>query len=171
MTWIVFSPPNSWAWCPQSIHALCHFLPCEANWNICLCLSDHFSAFSQDTVGVAPFQPAWLKGFEDEVLSTLWNQSGKVWQSLLTEQSDEAEPEKVVVVVGHPAAHIALMGHCLNLTKEWMGSFHLDAGSVSVIDFPDGPAGRGVIRCINYTAHLGRWSIPITRSTVDDEEF
>ncbi|KAH9699960.1 2-carboxy-d-arabinitol-1-phosphatase-related [Citrus sinensis] len=124
-----------------------------------------------DTVGVAPFQPGWLKGFEDEVLSTLWNQSGKVWQSLLTEQADEAEPEKVVVVVGHPAAHIALMGHCLNLTKEWMGSFHLDAGSVSVIDFPDGPAGRGVIRCINYTAHLGRWSIPITRSTVDDEEF
>ncbi|KAH9699961.1 2-carboxy-d-arabinitol-1-phosphatase-related [Citrus sinensis] len=128
-------------------------------------------AISRDTVGVAPFQPGWLKGFEDEVLSTLWNQSGKVWQSLLTEQADEAEPEKVVVVVGHPAAHIALMGHCLNLTKEWMGSFHLDAGSVSVIDFPDGPAGRGVIRCINYTAHLGRWSIPITRSTVDDEEF
>lgn len=134
-------------------------------------VEDILQQSKKDTVGVAPFQPGWLKGFEDEVLSTLWNQSGKVWQSLLTEQSDEAEPEKVVVVVGHPAAHIALMGHCLNLTKEWMGSFHLDAGSVSVIDFPDGPAGRGVIRCINYTAHLGRWSIPITRSTVDDEEF
>lgn len=134
-------------------------------------VEDILQQSKKDTVGVAPFQPGWLKGFEDEVLSTLWNQSGKVWQSLLTEQADEAEPEKVVVVVGHPAAHIALMGHCLNLTKEWMGSFHLDAGSVSVIDFPDGPAGRGVIRCINYTAHLGRWSIPITRSTVDDEEF
>jgi broad specificity phosphatase PhoE len=90
---------------------------------------------------------------------------------LLSELSDESEPAKTVVVVGHPAIHIALMGHCLNLTKEWMGLFHLDAGSISVIDFPDGPTERGVIRCINYTAHLGRWSIPITRSIVDDEAF
>lgn len=90
---------------------------------------------------------------------------------MLKELADKIEQEKIVVVVGDPAIHIALMGHCLNLTKDWMGSFNLDAGSISVIDFPDGPAGRGVIRCINYTAHLGRWSIPITRSTVDDEEF
>ncbi|CAK7329296.1 unnamed protein product [Dovyalis caffra] len=117
------------------------------------------------------FQPGFLNRFEDEALSALWDQSGKAWQSLLNELSDESEPEKIVVVVGDPAIHIALMGHCLNLTKDWMGSFHLDAGSISVIDFPDGPTGRGVIRCINYTAHLGRWSIPITKSTIDDEEF
>jgi probable phosphoglycerate mutase len=85
--------------------------------------------------------------------------------------SDESKSEKIVVAVGDPAIHIALMGHCLNLTEDWMGSFHLDAGSISVLDFPDGPTGRGTIRCINYTAHLGRWSIPISRSTIDDEEF
>lgn len=101
----------------------------------------------------------------------MWEQSERAWQSLLNEVADEAKSEKVVVAVGHPALHIALMGHCLHLTKEWLGSFHLDAGSITVIDFPDGPNGRGVIRCINYTAHLGRWSIPITRSTLDDEEF
>lgn len=101
----------------------------------------------------------------------LWSQSGKAWQSLLKELADESDPEKIVVVVGDPMALIALTGHCLNLTKEWMGSFHLDAGSISVIDFPDGPFGRGIIRCINYTAHLGRWSIPITRSTADEEDF
>ncbi|XP_015873176.3 probable 2-carboxy-D-arabinitol-1-phosphatase [Ziziphus jujuba] len=116
-------------------------------------------------------QPGWFNGFEDTVTSAVWDQSEKAWQYLLNELDNEGEPEKVVVAVGDPAIHIALMGHCLNLTKEWMGSFHLDAGSISVIDFPDGPTGRGVIRCINYTAHLGRWSIPITRSTVDDEEF
>lgn len=101
--------------------------------------------------------------------TTLWDQSGKAWQSLLDVLSDD--DSSVVVVVGHPAIHIALMGHCLNVTKEWLGSFHLDAGSVSILDFPDGPRGRGIIRCINYTAHLGRWSIPITRSTEDNEEF
>lgn len=137
----------------------------------CRSLLDVFSAFPQDALEFPSLQPGWLREFEDEVVLKLWSQSGKAWESLLGELSDESEAEKTVVVVGHPAVHISLMGHCLNLTKEWMGSFHLDAGSICVIDFPDGPTGRGVIRCINYTAHLGRWSIPITRSTVDDEEF
>ncbi|CAN0916653.1 Probable 2-carboxy-D-arabinitol-1-phosphatase [Linum grandiflorum] len=106
-----------------------------------------------------------------EELSALWDQSGRAWKSVLDEIADESEPEKVAVVVSHPAVHIALMGHCLNLTKDCMSSFHLDAGSISVLDFPDGATGKGVVRCINYTAHLGRWSIPITRSTVADEEF
>ncbi|KAF6134184.1 hypothetical protein GIB67_013581 [Kingdonia uniflora] len=50
-----------------------------------------------------------------------------------------------VVVIGHPALHMALIVHYLNLKKEQLGSFHLDDGSVSVIDFPNWPAGRGVI--------------------------
>ncbi|PON75257.1 Histidine phosphatase [Trema orientale] len=124
-----------------------------------------------DSSVISPLRPGWLNGFEDIVLSAVWDQSEEAWQYLLKELASESESERVVVVVGDPAINIALMGHCLNLTKDWMGSFHLDAGSISVVDFPDGPAGRGVIRCINYTAHLGRWSIPITRSTVDDEMF
>lgn len=127
--------------------------------------------FPQDATEVSALPPGWLNKYEDRITSAVWNQSEKAWQSLLGELSAESEPSKTIVVVGHPAIHIALMVHCLNLTKEWMGSFHLDAGSISVLDFPDGPSGRGVIRCINYTAHLGRWSIPITRSTVDDDEF
>lgn len=112
-----------------------------------------------------------MNGFENEVTASLWGQSGKAWRYLLDELSQGSEQENVVVAVGHPAIHIAMLGHCLNLTEEWMGTFHLDPGSISVIDFPDGPTGRGIIRCINYTAHLGRWSIPITRPTSDDEEF
>ncbi|XWS28615.1 hypothetical protein CRYUN_Cryun25bG0085900 [Craigia yunnanensis] len=126
---------------------------------------------TKDTIDVSSLRPGWLNGLDDGVMSTLWEQSGRAWRLLLTELSDESVEEKIIVAVGHPVAHVALMGHCLNLTKEWLGSFYLDAGSISVVDFPDGPTGRGVIRCINYTAHLGRWSIPITRSTVDDESF
>ncbi|KAK4255207.1 hypothetical protein QN277_008232 [Acacia crassicarpa] len=126
---------------------------------------------SKDISNFSAIHPGWLNKIEDGVRTTLWNESGKAWQSLLEELSDEGSSSEVVVVVAHPAIHIALMGHCLNLSKEWFGSFHLDAASVSVIDFPDGRKGRGVIRCINYTAHLGRWSIPITRSTEDSEEF
>ncbi|XP_059627269.1 probable 2-carboxy-D-arabinitol-1-phosphatase [Cornus florida] len=112
-----------------------------------------------------------LNGIHDGKMMALWDQSGKAWKSVLDELSKVSEQQGVVVVVGHPAVHIALMGHGLNLTKEWLGSCHLDSGSISVVDFPDGPAGRAVIRCINYTAHLGRWSIPITKSTLGDEEF
>ncbi|KAK4440638.1 2-carboxy-D-arabinitol-1-phosphatase [Sesamum alatum] len=126
---------------------------------------------TNDSTSFQPLQSGWLKGYKDEITTTLWDQSGVAWKCLLDELSKGSEAENVVVGVGHPALHIAMMGHCLNLTKEWLGSFHLDAGSISVVDFPDGPSGRGVIRCINYTAHLGRWSIPITRSTLDDEEF
>ena len=118
---------------------------------------------------IQPLQSGWLNGFEDQVVEALWHKSEKAWQSLLEEVADEEAPEKVVVAVGDPALHIALLGHCLNLTKEWLGSFHLDAGSISIIDFPDGPSRRGIIRCINYTAHLGRWSVPITTSTTEDK--
>lgn len=125
----------------------------------------------KDASGLQNVPFGWLNRLEDDVATSLWDQSGKAWKHLLYELSKGSDQDNVVIAVGHPALHIAMMGHCLNLTKEWLGSFHLNAGSISVIDFPDGPSGRGVIRCINYTAHLGRWSIPITRSTQADEEY
>ncbi|KAM7259669.1 hypothetical protein ACFE04_015410 [Oxalis oulophora] len=109
---------------------------------------------------------------KDAITSAMWDRASKAWKLLLHELSDESEPEKVIVVVAHPAVHIALIVHSLNLTKERMDSFHLDEGSISVIDFPDKPTGEGVFCCINYTAHLGRWSIPITRTSLNEiEEF
>ncbi|KAL4014776.1 hypothetical protein IC575_026994 [Cucumis melo] len=131
-------------------------------------IPDHFK---QDVGDINVFEPGWLNKLNDGVITEVWNQSDEAWKSLLNEMADEKEPEKIVVVVGHPAILLGLLGQCLNLTKDWIGSFHLDAGSISVLDFPDGPSRRGVVRCINYTAHMGRWSIPITRPTVDDEEF
>ncbi|XP_060173881.1 probable 2-carboxy-D-arabinitol-1-phosphatase [Lycium barbarum] len=126
----------------------------------------------KDASGLQNVPSGWLNRLEDEVTTSLWDQSGKAWKHLLYELSQRSDgQDNIVIAVGHPALHISMMGHCLNLTKEWLGSFHLNAGSISVIDFPDGPSGRGVIRCINYTAHLGRWSIPITRSTQADEEY
>ncbi|CAA7397096.1 unnamed protein product [Spirodela intermedia] len=113
-----------------------------------------------------------MKNMLELEVEELWDQSGRAWELVLKELAAESEPERNVVAVGHPALHVALIGHCLGLTEAMMGSFHLDSGSISVIDFPDGPRGRGVVRCVNYTAHLGRWSIPVTRPTAtNDEEF
>ncbi|KAG7556116.1 Histidine phosphatase superfamily [Arabidopsis suecica] len=119
---------------------------------------------NQDNDVIASSQPGWLSQLDEEAVSALWNRSRKAWESLLDELSDEeSNPGEIMVVVGPPMTHISLIAQCLNLTKEGLGLFHLDAGSISVIDFPDGPSRRGVIRCTNYTAHLGRWCIPITR--------
>ncbi|XP_009126551.1 probable 2-carboxy-D-arabinitol-1-phosphatase isoform X2 [Brassica rapa] len=108
-------------------------------------------------------QSGWLSQLDEETVSTLWNRSKKAWESLLDKLSDE-DTGDAMVVVGSSVAHISLIAQCLNLDKKCLELFHLDAGSISVIDFPDGPSQRGVIRCTNYTAHLGRWSVPITRS-------
>lgn len=116
-------------------------------------------------------QSGWLGSMEYRTLEGLWAQSKDAWQALLNELPHDTTSDVVLVAVGHPVIHLALICRCLNLTMEYMSSFHLDDGSISVIDFPDGPKGRGVIRCTNYTAHLGRWSIPITRTTETDEEF
>ncbi|CAE6115104.1 unnamed protein product [Arabidopsis arenosa] len=120
---------------------------------------------NQDNDVIASSQPGWLSQLDEEAVSALWNRSGKAWESLLDKLSDEeSNPGEIMVVVGPPMTHISLIAQCLNLTKEGLGLFHLDAGSISVIDFPDGPSRSGVIRCTNYTAHLGRWCIPITRA-------
>ncbi|KAL5204155.1 hypothetical protein ABZP36_009026 [Zizania latifolia] len=116
-------------------------------------------------------QSSWLGSMEYKTLQGLWAQSKDAWQALLNELPDDTSTDTTLVIVAHPGVHLALICRCLDLTMEHMSSFHLDDGSISVIDFPDGPKGRGAVRCTNYTAHLGRWSIPITRTTETDEEF
>ena len=82
-------------------------------------------------------------------------------------QTEEAGP-KNVVVVGHSIMTAAMLGHCLGLGQESMSLFKTDCGGITVVDFPHevSPAG-GVVQCVNYTAHLGRWSVPITNDDMD----
>lgn len=83
-------------------------------------------------------------------------------------QSGETGGPKNVVVVGHSVMTAAMLGHCLGLGQESMSLFKTDCGGITVVDFPHEvtPAG-GVVQCINYTAHLGRWSVPITNDDMD----
>ncbi len=41
----------------------------------------------------------------------------------------------------------------------------LDTGSMTVLEYPDG--GPPVLRCSNYTSHLGRFARPVADSSVD----
>lgn len=99
-----------------------------------------------------------------ESLEQVWARTKDAWQHLV----DEAAPAhdasgRSIVVVAHADITAALVCHCLGLGQEAVAWFRNDPGGVTILDFPDGHQGEGVVRCVNYTAHLGRWAVPITR--------
>ncbi|GBG58822.1 hypothetical protein CBR_g223 [Chara braunii] len=115
-----------------------------------------------------------------EPITDLWNRVWDAWQGVLHHLGEASSSSandvtevgpKTLVVVGHETVHLGMIARCLKLSPTALSLFHLDTGSVSVIDFPDGPTAEGIVRCLNYTAHLGRWAVPITRTAVGDEDF
>ncbi|CAI7911461.1 unnamed protein product, partial [Closterium sp. NIES-53] len=157
-----------------------------------------------------------------ESLPSLWDRAEKAWTVIRrhlaeVERATSAsagndvaaagpgtppiERSETVIVVGHETVFQAMLASCLKLPHDALGSFRLDPGSITVVDFPDGVGepkdssesgnkgysaagaaaagqgiaagvvGQGVVRCINYTAHLGRWAVPVTLPTSNDEDF
>jgi broad specificity phosphatase PhoE len=114
-----------------------------------------------------------------EDLGEFWARTDAAWQRVLVEAAPRsaimsgggaaaadgggaAPAGRTVVVVAHAAVASALVCHCLGLGPEGLPLFRFAAGGVTVLDFPDGVAGGGALRTLNSTAHLGRWSVPIT---------
>ena len=75
---------------------------------------------------------------------------------------------RTVVVVGHAMTHNAMMALALGLPSDKVNLFRNDTGGITVLDFPDGTEGVAVVRAMNFTAHLGRWAVPVTQ---DEEEL
>lgn len=59
--------------------------------------------------------------------------------------------------------HNAILCQSLDLPESKINLFRNDTGGVTILDYPDGPSGAAVVRAANYTAHLGRWAVPITQ--------
>jgi probable phosphoglycerate mutase len=102
-----------------------------------------------------------------EDLGEFWCRTGAAWTKLLDAVDHNGGSN--VVVVCHAATAAALVSHCLSLGPEGLPLMRFDAGGVSIIDFADGAkhGAGGVVRTHNYTAHLGRWAVPITRDDLD----
>ncbi|KAI8464921.1 MAG: phosphoglycerate mutase-like protein [Monoraphidium minutum] len=118
-----------------------------------------------------------------EDIGEFWARTSAAWSRVVSEAAPRSEiisgpaggapgaaaaggggAPRTVVVVAHSAVAAALVCHCLRLGPEGLPLFRFSAGGATVIDFPDGvhaPSG-GVLRCLNYTAHLGQWAAPIT---------
>ena len=89
-----------------------------------------------------------------EPLEAFWERTAGAWRGVLREAAEGGGRDVLVVADG--ALFSAFLGHCLSLGPESMGMFRFSPGSLSVLDFPDGPlGGPGVVRCTNCTTHLG----------------
>ena len=94
-----------------------------------------------------------------ENMTDFWQRCGTAWRQV--HAGAMAEGGGTVCVVAHAAVHAALLCHCLGLTERDLGRFRLSTAGVTVIEFPFSD-DLGVVRCHNFTAHLGRWAVPIT---------
>lgn len=103
-----------------------------------------------------------------ESLDTFWGRLAEAWDRM-TKLADAGDMgSRTVVVTAHSAVLAGLLGHCLGVGQRSLALFRHDTGGVSIIDFPDGArTGDGVVRCVNYSAHLGRWAVPVTCEDLD----
>lgn len=111
---------------------------------------------------------------EAESLDEVWARTKDAWDYLISEAAPSAHDAgggRSIVVVAHAYITAALVCHCLGLGQDAVSWFRKDPGGVTILDFPDGHEGQGVVRCVNYTAHLGRWAVPITREDLGARAF
>eukprot|EP00898_Chlorokybus_atmophyticus_P007119 jgi/Chlat1/7408/Chrsp6S00595 len=115
---------------------------------------------------------------EGESFSDVWERARDAWSHILALTSRLTPPAGAnrstcnVAVVSHAAMNRALVAQCLGLPPAGFRFFHMNPGSVSAFEFPEGlEPGRGVVRCVNYTAHLGRWAVPVTLPALSTEDF
>lgn len=108
-----------------------------------------------------------------ESASSLWKRTEVAWEKILEEfkRVDEEDDSRNIVLVADEIICASILAHCLQLSADSLDLFHLDSSSLNVVDFPDGPGGNAVVRCLNYTAHLGRWAVPVTLPVANDEDF
>ena len=92
-----------------------------------------------------------------------------VWDEAI-EAATDGGPHTVVIST-HSTIVAAMLCICLELPYSRMSTFRTDPGSISILELPFASSGDKmvVVRCMNYTAHLGRWAVPIARDDMDSD--
>ena len=95
-------------------------------------------------------QPETVQMPEGENLQQVWDRVAIVWQKIV-----ESVPDgETAIVVAHDAVNKAILCLLFDLTPEKFWIFKQGNGGVSVIDYPQGAAGRAVLQSCNITTHL-----------------
>lgn len=92
---------------------------------------------------------------EGENLQQVWERAIVVWNEIVASTpAATAGSPTTVMVVAHDAINKAILCHVVGWGPEQFWKFKQGNGAVSVIDYPDGPQGRPVLRAMNITSHL-----------------
>jgi broad specificity phosphatase PhoE len=95
-------------------------------------------------------QPETVQMPEGENLQQVWDRVAIIWQKIV-----ESVPDgETAIVVAHDAVNKAILCLLFDLTPEKFWIFKQGNGGVSVIDYPQGAAGRAVLQSCNITTHL-----------------
>lgn len=90
---------------------------------------------------------------EGENLQQVWERANAYWENLV---KTHPSPEKVLtgLVAAHDAINKVILCAILGLRPADIWSVKQGNGGVSVIDYPEGLAGKPVVQALNLTAHL-----------------
>lgn len=95
-------------------------------------------------------EPHTVQMPEGENLAQVWTRAWAAWQQIA-----QTVGEGTALVVAHDAINKAIVAATLGAGPEDFWRFKQGNGSVTVIDYPDGPTGRPQVSAANITSHLG----------------
>lgn len=103
-------------------------------------------------------QPETVQMPEGENLQQVWDRGVAAWNKIVADYSHTDTP-KTVLVVAHDAINKVILCYLLGLKPDNFWNIKQGNCAVSVIDYPQGTAGKPVLQAINLTAHLSDGSI------------
>lgn len=103
-------------------------------------------------------KPETVQMPEGENLQQVWDRAIAAWHKIVAEHSN-TDSLTTGLVVAHDAINKAILCYLLGLQPHHFWGIKQGNGAVSVIDYPNGAAGKPVLQAINITTHLGDGSI------------
>jgi phosphoserine phosphatase len=97
---------------------------------------------------------------EGENLQQVWQRTTAAWDAIVASTPLGSNMPTVprpttVLVVAHDAVNKAILCHVVGQTSAHFWTFKQGNGAVSVIDYPQGAAGKPMLKAMNITTHLG----------------
>lgn len=103
-------------------------------------------------------KPETVQMPEGENLQQVWDRGVAAWNKIVEEYSDTDTPQ-TGLIVAHDAINKVILCYLLGLKPSNFWNIKQGNCAVSVIDYPQGAAGKPVLQAINITTHLSGGSI------------
>ncbi|MEL6438155.1 MAG: histidine phosphatase family protein [Cyanobacteria bacterium J06621_8] len=103
-------------------------------------------------------QPETVQMPEGENLQQVWDRGVAAWNKIAAQYSNADSPQ-TGLVVAHDAVNKVILCSLLGLKPDNFWNVKQGNCAVSVIDYPNGAAGKPVLQAINITTHLSEGSV------------